>query len=57
MKVMLLLAFFAVTPLHTSLAADTTQDQLNGTWSGSWIPEGGVRDAMTIELRSDETAS
>jgi hypothetical protein len=37
------------------LAADTIHDQLNGTWSGSWIPEGGVRDAMTIELKHDES--
>jgi hypothetical protein len=31
-------------------------DQLNGTWSGSWIPAGGVRDAMTIELKHDDNA-
>src|SRR5690349_14815489 len=30
------------------------QSQLNGTWSGSWIPEGAIREAMTIELRQDE---
>ena len=42
-------------PQNTSLATDTIQDQLNGTWSGSWIPDGGSRDSMTIELRYDET--
>jgi hypothetical protein len=45
---MLLAPSFAANP-------DTIQDQLNGTWSGGWIPEGGVRDAMTIELRFDES--
>jgi hypothetical protein len=50
--------FFAIAAallLALSLAADTIHDQLNGTWSGSWIPEGGVRDAMTIELKHDES--
>jgi hypothetical protein len=48
--------FSALLLLAPSLAAnpDTVQDQLKGTWSGGWIPEGGVRDAMTIELRFDE---
>jgi hypothetical protein len=48
--------FSALMLLAPSLAAnpDTVQDQLKGTWSGGWIPEGGVRDAMTIELRFDE---
>ena len=48
-------AIFAATLFATSLAADTIHDQLNGTWSGSWIPEGGIRDAMTIELKHDES--
>ena len=50
--------FFAIAAallLALSLAADTIHDQLNGTWSGSWIPEGGLRDAMTIELKHDES--
>jgi hypothetical protein len=50
--------FFAISAallFAASLAADTIQDQLNGTWSGSWIPEGGIRDAMTIELKHDES--
>src|SRR5688572_32283224 len=49
--------FSAVMLLAPSLAAnpDTVQDQLKGTWSGGWTPEGGVRDAMTIELRFDES--
>ena len=51
----MLLAISAVMVFASSLAADTIHDQLNGTWSGSWIPEGGVRDAMTIELKHDES--
>ena len=49
--------FSAVMLLTPSFGAssDTIQDQLKGTWSGGWIPEGGVRDAMTIELRFDES--
>jgi hypothetical protein len=53
----LLFVFSAVMLLARPVAAnpDTIQDQLKGTWSGGWIPEGGVRDAMTIELRFDES--
>ena len=51
----LFFAIAAVLLLALSLAADTIHDQLNGTWSGSWIPEGGVRDAMTIELKHNES--
>jgi hypothetical protein len=36
------------------LAAQT--DPVNGTWSGGWTPKGGVRDAVTVELRLDSTA-
>ena len=57
MKAMVLLLLFSTSMfVGPSLAAnpDTIQDQLNGTWSGSWVPEGGVRDAMTIELRHDD---
>ena len=51
----LFIAISAALMLAATLAADTIHDQLNGTWSGSWIPEGGIRDAMTIELRYDES--
>jgi hypothetical protein len=50
--------FFAISAallITASLAADTIHGQLNGTWSGSWVPEGGVLDAMTIELKHDES--
>lgn len=57
MKAMSLLFVFsaAIFWAAPSFAADTIQDQLNGTWSGSWTPEGGVRDSMTIELRYDDS--
>jgi hypothetical protein len=48
-------AMSAAILLATSLSADTLQDRLNGTWSGTWIPSGGVRDAMTIEIKHDDT--
>ena len=38
----------------TSLSANTLEDQLNGTWSGTFIPASGVRDAMTIEIKHDD---
>jgi hypothetical protein len=38
----------------TSLSANTMEDQLNGTWSGSFIPASGVRDSMTIEIKHDD---
>jgi hypothetical protein len=28
--------------------------ELNGTWSGSWLPKGGVVDAVTVEIRSED---
>ena len=53
-KTFMFLAISAAMFFAASLTADTIHDQLNGTWSGSWIPKGGVRDAMTIELKYDE---
>jgi hypothetical protein len=38
----------------TFLAPSFAQDvEISGTWSGSWIPKGGVRDAVTIELQQE----
>src|SRR5262245_66546598 len=34
-------------------AIEAQANQISGTWSGSWIPKGGVRDAVTIELKQD----
>ena len=47
-----LLLLLCVSLLPLTLLAKT--DQLIGTWSGAWTPEGGIRDAMTIELKRDE---
>jgi hypothetical protein len=45
-----------VSLLSPTLLANTDklQGQLIGTWSGAWVPEGGIRDAMTIEIKQDE---
>ena len=51
----ILLAIFCGFLFATTLAADTIPDQLKGTWSGNWTPTGGVSDAMTIEIKYDDT--
>lgn len=48
-----LLFLLSATLLAPALSANS--DQLTGTWSGAWIPEGGIRDAMTIELKHDDS--
>ena len=53
MKTTLMLFLICAVLFATSLAADTVEDRLIGTWSGSWLPTDGVRDAMTIELKYD----
>jgi hypothetical protein len=35
------------------VAAAQEDSVLNGTWSGSWVPKGGVRDSVTVELRQE----
>ena len=52
----ILLLLLCSTLLVSSLAANSIklQEQLIGTWSGSWTP-GGIYDAMTIELKRDES--
>jgi hypothetical protein len=50
-----LLGFVVVALMMTasiSRAADVTE--LNGTWSGSWLPKGGVIDAVTVEIRHED---
>ena len=50
-----LFGVFLITALWTpSFAADTSKE-LVGKWSGNWTPQGGVPDAMTIEL-TEETS-
>ncbi len=36
------------------LTASAQSDALNGIWSGHWVPEGGVRDAITVRFAVDE---
>lgn len=50
----MLVAISAAILLAMPLSADTIQDRLNGTWSGTFIPATGARDAMTIELKHDD---
>ena len=52
--VLLLVVCVSLLPLTLVANTDKLQDQLIGTWSGAWMPEGGVRDSMTIELKRDE---
>jgi hypothetical protein len=52
--VLLLLLCVSLLPL-TLVANTKLEDQMIGTWSGTWTPEGGIRDSMTIELRRDES--
>jgi hypothetical protein len=46
---------FAVTLFMTVSAAAQAPsvDSLVGTWSGSWVPPGGVRDAITVEIKHE----
>ena len=53
-RIVIIPAIFAAMLVASQLSADTVADQLNGTWSGTWIPAGGVRDAMTIEIKHDD---
>jgi hypothetical protein len=39
--------------LVTIASADVQPADLEGTWSGGWTPDGGIRDAMTIELKHE----
>jgi hypothetical protein len=51
-----LFLLLSVSLLSPTLLANTDkpQDHLIGTWSGAWLPEGGTRDAITIEIKQDE---
>src|SRR5689334_1747603 len=52
--VLLFLLSVALLPASFLANTDKFPEQLVGTWSGGWMPEGGIRDAMTIELKRDE---
>jgi hypothetical protein len=46
-SLLILVAMLAV----PAAAADI--GDLTGTWSGSWVPKGGVMDALTVEIRQE----
>jgi hypothetical protein len=52
--VLILLMCVSLLPTSFLANADKLEEKLVGTWSGGWMPEGGIRDAMTIELKRDE---
>ena len=43
----------ALAVLSPSVGAQTAA--INGTWSGNWTPKGGTPDAVTIELRQENS--
>jgi len=53
--VMFLLLSLSLLPLTLVANTEKLDAQLAGTWSGAWVPEGGIRDAMTIELKRAES--
>jgi hypothetical protein len=40
--------FFCLTLAATPASAQS--DAIRGTWSGHWVPDGGVRDAVTVRF-------
>ena len=56
MKRLLLLVVLVATFSWPSAAAkaDTSTDELIGTWSGGWTPAGGVYDSITVELKKND---
>ena len=52
MKVTLFSLLMVAAIVAPSLAADTSEE-LAGKWSGNWKPQGGIPDAMTIELTKE----
>lgn len=47
------LVFLATAIGVLSATAQTAQTAPTGTWSGSWIPKGGVREPVTVEFKQD----
>lgn len=43
-----------LTPTLTVSLAFGQSNPLRGTWSGSWIPESGVRDAVTVRFSIED---
>jgi hypothetical protein len=51
MKAICVSALMVVALAVPSAIADSTE--ISGTWSGSWIPEGSIRDSVTVEIEQD----
>ena len=54
MKVTLFSLLMVAAIVAPSLAADTSEE-LAGKWSGNWKLQGGIPDAMTIELTQESS--
>jgi hypothetical protein len=54
MKTTLLGVFVLALMMIPSLSRAADATELNGTWSGSWLPKGGVVDAVTVEIRHED---
>jgi hypothetical protein len=52
MKAALFACVMAAIMAAPIVAADV--NDLKGTWSGNWMPKGGVPDSVTVEIRLDE---
>ena len=50
-----ILFIFIISVLSVTIAKAADPSAINGTWSGNWTPKGGIPDAVTVELKRDET--
>ena len=57
MKTALIGFVFLVAALMAPSIAAAQQTDLKGTWSGNWMPKGGVPDSVTVELRQDSAGN
>lgn len=52
MKSRVLFTMFLLLTL-SAIPARAQSDAIEGTWSGHWVPDGGVRDAVTVRFSVD----
>jgi hypothetical protein len=45
---------FLIIGLFHGVSPLTAAVEVNGKWSGGWTPQGGVRDAVTVEFNQDD---
>jgi hypothetical protein len=48
-----LLGLFALVAVFSVVQPLEAAVEVNGKWSGGWTPQGGVRDAVTVEFSQD----